>query len=243
MFVYDTVVLRPSQRPIDLNLVWVNSECMRQHSFVEGNFYHIYTNSIGNMSLFPAIRDYQRFLLTMFSANGEVSIPRLDRLSGLNLVWDIRDGKIDTGEPLVKIVNFCLMKTHFHCTLGENRNGNISRFMHKILVSFAKYTNKKHERRGHVFESNFHSRPLDTNEYFLRTSCYIHLNPKDIKEWRSKEKQYPWSSYQDYVGKNRWGKLIHPETVLAQFKGGSDYERFVEEARPEIFEGDYIHLN
>lgn len=207
---------------------------MRQHPFVEGEFYHIYIHSVGDMPLFLTARDYQRFLLTLFSANGEAAIPRLDRLFDLNLVWDIRDGKIDIGNPLVKLVNFCLMKTHFHCTLGENKNGNISHFMHKILVSFAKYLNKKRERRGHVFESNFHSRPLDTNEYLLRASCYIHLNPKDIKGRKDKEKYYPWSSYQDYVGKNRWGKLLHPEIVLTQFDGSADYERFVEEARPEI---------
>ena len=207
---------------------------MRNHSFVAGNYYHIYIHSVGDMPLFRSEGDYKRFLLTMFLANGTASIPRIDRYTDLNSVRDISK---EIGSPLVKIVNFCLMPTHFHTTLGENSDGNISRYMHKILVSFAKYTNKKYERRGHVFESEFHSKHLDTNEYLLRASGYIHLNPQKLHEWQTREESYPWSSYQDYIARNRWDSLIRPDVVISQFDGGDNYKRFVEETRAEIFDG------
>lgn len=206
----------------------------RKHQFVAGNFYHIYAHSVGDMTLFRAEDTYKRFLNILFAANGKVEMPRFDRTDDLNLVWDIRDGKIKLGEPLVVIVGFCLMPTHFHLILGELDDGNISRYMHRAMVSFSKYFNLKYERRGHVFESKFQSKLLDDNEYLLRASCYIHLNSQDIKSWRKREHQYPWSSYQDYLGNNRWGNLLQGEIVLSQFKNKKEYERFVEEARPDI---------
>lgn len=210
-------------------------ERMRKHRFVEDNFYHIYIHSVGDMLLFRTQYEYDRFLLAMFLANGEISVPRLDRSIDPNLVW-----VTETGKPLVKIVNFCVMSNHFHLTLGEISEGNISRYMHKLLVSWAKYINKKYDRRGHVFESSFHSRHLDTNEYLLRASSYIHLNPHKINEWQKQETIYPWSSYQDYVVKNRWGDRLQSDAVLLQFGGGADYQRFTEETRHEAIDDNFL---
>ena len=189
------------------------------------------------MALFQGTNDFERFVSTMFLANSESSIPRFWRPINLpNSVWEV-----EVGLPLVRIVNFCVMNTHFHLTLGEIRDGNISRYMHKLLVSYAKYFNKKYERRGHVFESQFHSRHLDTNEYLLRASSYIHLNPHKIGQWQNNEVSYPWSSYQDYAVKNRWGDRLQPEIILSQFDSSADYQRFTEETRPDILkEEDFI---
>lgn len=209
---------------------------MRVQPFIAGHFYHIYVHTVSGLMLFRDDYERKRFLNVMFSANGEMTLPRLDRSDDLNSVWGTRDGKIKLGKPLVKIVCFCLMPTHLHLLLGEIEDGNISRYMHRITVSFAKYLNLKRERRGHVFESKFHSKLLATNEYLLRASCYIHLNPKDVRGWHNREHQYYWSSYQDYIGNNRWGRLLTSEPIFSQFKSGGDYKKFVEETRPEISE-------
>lgn len=207
---------------------------MRKYAFTEGNFYHIYVHAVSNLVLFRSEFDYRRFLVTLFTANGTKDIPRLDRANDLNLVWDIRDKKIKIGDPLVDIVSFCPMPNHLHFILRERGDGQISVFMHRILVSYAKYLNLKYERRGHVFESTFHSKFIEDNDYLLRVSSYIHLNPKDLKEWRKKEHNYPWSSYQDYVGTNRWGHLLQIELLLSQFDGNRrQYKNFVEETRHE----------
>ena len=208
---------------------------MRKHSFVVGEFYHIYAHSVGDLVLFKSDRDYIRFLSTLFTANGEKDIPRLDRFRDLNLVWDIRDGKIDTGNALVDIIGFCIMPNHFHLLLGEQKDGNISKFLHRILVSYSKYFNLKYEKRGHVFERTFNSKHLSDDNYFLRALAYLHLNPQDIKGWRKKEHLYDWSSFQDYVGENRWGKLLKTDIALKYFDGDNEaYRAFVEEARSEI---------
>lgn len=207
---------------------------MRKHQFVKGEYYHIYVHAVGDFLLCKEDKEYQRFLAALFAANGIKSMPRLDRLpaSDLNSVWGIKDGKKDADIPLIDIVSFSIMPNHLHFLLGERANGNISLFMHKILVSHAKYLNKKYERRGHVFESKFHSRHIGDNEYLLKASAYIHLNPKDLPQWHKKEHKYPWSSFQDYVSENRWGGLLATDIILEQFNLDKDgYRKFVEESR------------
>ncbi|KKT78274.1 MAG: putative transposase [Candidatus Giovannonibacteria bacterium GW2011_GWB1_45_9b] len=212
---------------------------MRKIPFISGSFYHIYAHTVSDILLFQDNNDQKRFLNILFLANSESSLPRLDRAHDLNLVWDARDGKLNLGQPLVQIIAFCLMPNHFHFLLGEGKDGNISKFMHKILVSFSKYTNLKYERRGHLFESNFHSKPLEDNNYLLRASCYIHLNPKDISNWNNQEENYFWSSYADYVKENRWGNLLSRDIIMSQFENDqSAYQKFVEETRPEVSDLD-----
>lgn len=208
---------------------------MRNHSFVAGEFYHVYSHSVGNASLFQSKRDYERFLSTMFCANGKRNISHLDRFPGLNLVSDIKNGKIDIGDALVDIIGFCIMPNHFHLLLGERTDGNISKFLHRILVSYSKYFNLKYEKRGHVFERTFNSKHLSDDNYFLRALAYLHLNSKDMKGWRKKEHRYDWSSLQDYVKENRWGKLLKIDIALEYFDGNqAAYKAFVEEARSEM---------
>ena len=55
----------------------------------------------------------------------------------------------------------------------------------------------------------------------------MHRNPREIKEWKDKENNYPWSSYIDYFKENRWGGLLRKEIIENQFKDKSDYDSFV----------------
>lgn len=200
---------------------------MRKESFAKGEFYHIYAHGIGDMKIFKNTKDYQRFLSLLFSANNYDSIPRLDRKPGLNSVWDILGNETKQENSLVDIVSFSLMPTHFHLLLGELGDANISKYLHRILVSHAKYFNLKYERRGHLFESKFNSKHIHDDNYLLVVSSYIHKNAKDLPGWKNKEDKYPWSSYQDYVEANRWGKLLNKDIIEDQLKG-QRYKNFVE---------------
>lgn len=202
---------------------------MRNHSFIKGEFYHIYAHGIADSKIFPAEKDYARFLTLLFAANSVDIIPRLDRSIDLNLVWDILAGKIKLCKPLIDIVCFCLMPTHFHLLLKERSDANISKYLHRVLVSHSKYINLKYDRRGHLFESKFHSKHIGENDYLLILSSYIHKNPKKLRTWKNKEYLYPWSSYQDYIAKNRWQNLIKPDIVKGQFKNTKEYKNFVED--------------
>lgn len=202
---------------------------MRNHAFIEGEFYHVYAHGVNGLDILQNENDRRRFLTLIFVANGIKPTPRLDRKSDPNLVWDIIDKKVDIGNALVDVVCFCLMPTHFHLLLGERGDGNISKYLHKILVSFSKYYNIKNERRGHVFEGTFNSKHIDSNDYLLTLSSYIHKNPKEIKQWRGREEYYYFSSYQDYISDNRWADLMKRNIILEQFNSNDEYKKFIEE--------------
>ena len=129
------------------------------------------------------------------------------------------------------------MPTHFHLLLKETKDGNISKYLHRILVSHSKYINIKYERRGHLFESKFNSKHIDTNDYLLILSSYIHKNSKDLPSWKNKEDEYPWSSYQDFVHNNRWGNLLKKDIITHQFKNKKEYKKFVKENYQNIDNG------
>lgn len=48
--------------------------------------------------------------------------------------------------------------------------------------------------------SRFESRILDTNEYNLTVSAYIHNNAQDIGGFSGKEEEYKYSSFGVYLG-------------------------------------------
>lgn len=111
-------------------------------------------------------------------------------------------------KQLVKIVAGCLMPNHFHFLLTPLQENGVSRFMHKVGVSYSMYFNKCHERTGGLFEKSFKAKMVNFDEYANHLTHYIHLNPVDLFQTRSGTrekivemvKSYAWSSLPDYLG-------------------------------------------
>jgi len=61
------------------------------------------------------------------------------------------------------------------------------------------------------------------DEYLLKLSCYIHLNPVWVAEWASRPieernkylREYPRNTYQGYIGKAKLSEWITPVRILA----------------------------
>jgi putative transposase len=128
---------------------------------------------------------------------------------------------------IVELVQFTLMSNHFHLILYETEENGISRYMQRVLNAYTKYFNTKYDRTGHLFQGPFGAVPVKTDEQILHLSAYIHLNPKAIRKYREQPEDYIWSSYGDFVGKNRWEKLLKPHIILDQFTDKDDYYNFV----------------
>jgi putative transposase len=130
----------------------------------------------------------------------------------------------------VELVAFALMPNHFHLLIKNNQEQVLSVYMQRVLTAYSKYFNAKYQKKGHVFEGPFGARHIENNTQLLHVSAYIHKNPKELVDWTDSYGKYPWSSYQDYVGLNRWGELIAPEIVLEQFKNQAKYKEFVDQS-------------
>jgi putative transposase len=102
-----------------------------------------------------------------------------------------------------------LMTNHFHL-LVRLHNPNLSKFMQRLLTSYAMYFRYKHKRPGHLFQGRFNAKLVEDESYLVRLSRYIHLNP--IKTMDSQSlgdtdklqflRQYKWSTYPVYIGQS-----------------------------------------
>ena len=81
---------------------------------------------------------------------------------------------------------FCLMPTHYHL-LGSFEEGMLKRSIHRLNRRYAVGFNRRHRRRGHVFDSPYRSVLVDEVRHAEWVPDYIAENPS--------RRPWPWSSY------------------------------------------------
>ena len=108
----------------------------------------------------------------------------------------------------VELVCFTLMPNHFHLILKESKENGISRYMQRILNSYTKYFNVKNELSGHLFQGPFKMVHIEDDPQLLYLSAYIHRNIKEVKNSKEEEYNFSYSSFQDYLARNRWGRVV-----------------------------------
>ena len=195
----------------------------RKFSFAEGEYYHIYNRGVEKREIFMSDDDRRRFQKLLYLANGTKPLV-------YKLVQRMPLDKVDVGDRLVAIGAYCLMPNHFHILAKEIIEGGISAFMEKLTTGYSKYFNKKHERVGTLFQDRFKAEHVDNDEYLKYLFAYIHLNPVKLVEptWketgiREKKKaeeylgRYIYSSYSDYMGKDREEKLILSKNEFPEY--------------------------
>ena len=129
-----------------------------------------------------------------------------------------------------RIYAYCLMDSHLHLHL-DPRGYDVSRFMHSMNVAYVRYYNKKYNRHGHVLQERFESRILDSDEYNLIVSAYIHNNAKDIEGYGGKEELYPYSSYGIYLGIKEDNLGLVDTSFIMELFNTKDREAFKERYR------------
>ena len=116
------------------------------------------------------------------------------------------------------------MPNHFHLLIEQVGDISISILMLKICTSYARYTNLKHKRVGHIFQDKFKAVLIENNPQLMWTSAYIHMNA--MKDGLVKHPgDYKWSSYNDYIGKRNL-PIISKELLLETF---GNRKNFIEE--------------
>lgn len=121
----------------------------------------------------------------------------------------------------VRVYLYCLMGNHFHL-LAETPRGNISRFMQSLLTGYTVYFNLKHGRCGHVVQGRYVAQLVDGDQYLLRLSRYIHLNPvrpdktedRTLAQKRQRLRGYGWSSYRGYIDTEHAREFVDHSPIL-----------------------------
>ncbi len=206
---------------------------MRKVKIALGEYYHIYNRGNNKQETFLDTRDWIRFLfLIIYDQSSQIfynlgrQVSHFVRHSVFNIDNNCLE-KINKSRS-VELVSFALMPNHYHLLVRESSENGISTYMQRVQNAYTKYFNTKYKKSGHLFQGPFQVVHVKTNNQLLYLSAYIHRNPRDIAGWKTKEDKYPWSSYQDCAGFNRWNKLLEHQVLTKQFKNSNEYRIFIE---------------
>jgi REP element-mobilizing transposase RayT len=129
---------------------------------------------------------------------------------------------------------FCLMPTHYHLIIRLDEK-DLSNQMQRLAMSYVKAFNNRYHRVGHLFQGRFQAKIIQSDEYLIYLSAYIHHNPV-VARLVDKPENWDFSSYQVYMGKAE-SEIVNPEPILKTFAGGTtksfqtirqDYRRYME---------------
>jgi putative transposase len=144
-----------------------------------------------------------------------------DRLNYLELLEETR------AKYPFHLHSYCLMTNHIHLQL-ETIQIHPKEIMKMLNSRYALYFNKRHRLVGHVFQGRYGAELINTTDYFLEVSKYIHLNPVEANMVRLPQ-SYPWSSYSTYIS-HQLNPHITTEKILSLFSEPQkeNYRQYVE---------------
>lgn len=96
----------------------------------------------------------------------------------------------------LEIHAYCLMPNHYHVMI-KTPLANLDCGMRYLDGVYTQYYNKKYRKDGALFRGRYKAILIDAENYLLRLSRYIHLNPVKTGLVDCPAK-YFWSSYQFY---------------------------------------------
>lgn len=188
--------------------------------FFNGQIYHIFNRGTEKRAISENNRDRQRFLETINYYQFSGPKPKFSHYS------PIQNSRIDSSQKIVEIICFCLMPNHFHLLVRQLKEGGITEFISKLTNSYTKYYNIKYNRVGPLFQGEFKSVLVESDEQLVHVSRYIHLNPltsflvKDLKN-------YQWSSYPEYLDTKKGISVKEP--ILNYFQSIKEYQKFIQD--------------
>lgn len=201
---------------------------MRRDLLVTGQIYHVFSRSIAGFKIFNSERDYSRIiqLLQYYKkVEPDIRFSRFNKLSEENKIDFLQSHS--AKENLIDIIAYGIMPTHLHLVLKQRKESGISIFMNNVLNSYTRFFNTKHQRKGPLWESRFKNVLVETDEYLLHLTRYVHLNPVSSGLVNATE-LWEASSYREYIG------LVDKDDSICNFSGLIDvgprkYKTFVED--------------
>lgn len=206
-------------------------------SYVENGYYHIYNRGVEKREIFLDEQDcaillhYLKLYLSPVEELKQLDLPgiRLQRFIHLNLNLE------------VDLLAFSIMPNHIHLQIKQITRDGIIKLMRRLSTGYVMYFNKKYRRVGALFQSTYKAALIETDEYLLHLSRYIHLNPAKITNGKINFSEF--SSYPYYLGQ-RHASWVKPQEILSYFrstqrKGLKDilsYQSFVEDYKESSVE-------
>ena len=115
---------------------------------------------------------------------------------------------------------------------------SLSEFIREMKVGFARYYNKRHNRRGYFWGDRFKSVIVEKGETLINCLAYIDLNPLRAGIV-SRPEEYRWCSLGYHVQTNNRGNFLSTDFGLKEFNVKSKKER-IRRYRRYIYEAGAI---
>jgi putative transposase len=116
---------------------------------------------------------------------------------------------------------------------------NLSEFMREIKVGFARYYNRRHNRRGYFWGDRFKSVIVDKGETLINCLAYIDLNPLRAGIVQRPE-DYRWNSLGYHVQTNNRDNFLSTDFGLEEFNVKSEKER-IRRYRRYVYEAGAVN--
>lgn len=208
---------------------------------MDGEIYHISSRTVGDMVVFEKENDFYRGIFSVYEFNNkdpvEIWVKRQARINFKKRQKQFEKlGRptsqfLDLRDKLVEVWAFSFMPNHLHLILKQLQNNGISEFMKKVSGGFAKYSNDKYERKGHLF-NKFYPVHIKNDEQLKTVFTYVHTNlisliepgwkekgvenPEKVKKFLENHKRH---SYPDYLSKKNFPSVTDREFLL-ELMGG-----------------------
>jgi len=200
---------------------------MRNHTFTNGELYHIFNRGVDKRNIFLEKADFDRFLLSMEKFNCIDPIGSLYAISFTNAKPQLSNQVAKLR--LVNIICYCLNPNHYHFVLEQLVDGGISIYMQRLSTGFAQYFNKKYKRSGALCEGKFKSTPIISNVQLLHVSAYVNLNDRVHNLGHDVSR----SSWNEYLGRTQ-KELCEKDIILKQFNNIEEYKNLAESSLVDI---------
>lgn len=190
------------------------------------------SKSIAGFKIFNSESDYQRMVRTLVYFSTAAPLPKFSyflkraRESGKEFE-SYYEQCFGESPQLVQWVAYCLMPTHIHIVLKQQKRNGISKMMSNALNSYTRFFNIKHKRSGPLWTGRFKNVRITSDEQLWHLTRYVHLNPVTAYLTRKAE-AWPFSSYKQYV---RLHDIKYPHCEFSDLLDikPSRYRKFVED--------------
>lgn len=180
---------------------------------IEGGIYHLYNRFIDGQSFFKNAEIVKEFRKIFYEAAEYCGV-------GI-LAWDC-------------------MPNHLHSMIILSEP-QLSAFIQRYSTKFARFVNKKLNRKGHVFQERHKTQLVDTEKYLLTLLAYIFLNPvragivDNIGD-------YKWSNYNEIINENNNPiyNIIYGEFSKDREEGRKAFKNWIENINKEDLENKIV---
>lgn len=137
-----------------------------------------------------------------------VLVDEVDRQLFTSLLADLA---VEQG---VALHAWALMPDHIHLLLTPLRDGVLSTFMQALGRRYVQAFNRRHGRRGTLWEGRYRSTVLEAEPWLLRAMVWLDSHP-----WRAglvpQAQAHPWTSAAHYLGQQSLRGLTVPPQFWA----------------------------